>query len=107
MNEVEIILNGQPYRLHPAFEALCRIERELDTGITALAGKLVEGTLTLEELVVIMTACTEPLPDFSIGDAIIKSGIAYVEQAVAAMFALVLSGSSTPAPTRGELETLR
>ena len=89
-----ILLEGEAYDLCPSFEALSLIEQELGAGLTALAVKLMDGAMTLEELVVIIKHCLEPqMPKSFIEKAFLRSGFTQVVEAVATMFALVFAGN--------------
>jgi hypothetical protein len=88
----EIILNGRNYILKPNFEALKHIEQELESGLTALARKLVDGMLTLEETAAIIAHCIEgDIERAAIGEALVQGGFARATHVIAEMFSQTLS----------------
>jgi len=89
--EVGIMLGGKIHVMRPTFAALSRIEQELHTGLLALAGKLFEGNITLEELAVIINCCLME-SSIPVNDALVQGGVTGAMQAVAEMFALVFGG---------------
>jgi hypothetical protein len=102
--EVEVILNNESYVLRPTFDALCRIERELDTGLIEIAKRMANGKLALQELSKILLCCNaaaegEPALSAEIIQAAIPGdGLTSIIGAVSRMLTHVLQG------TRGEEE---
>ena len=91
MHGIEITLDGKNYVLRPSFDALKRIEQELESSVTALARKLVDGMLTLEETATIIAHCIEQDIDRAfIGEALVQGELVHATHAIAAMFAQIL-----------------
>jgi hypothetical protein len=100
-----VVLDGEIYELQPSFAALSKIERELGAAVTALSLRLIDGAITLEELVIIVAHCLEPqMPKSFLESALLRSGFTQVVEAVASMFALIFSGSN--AVNRQELQQM-
>jgi hypothetical protein len=89
--EVAITLGGKNYILRPTFAALSAIEQTLGQGLVALAGKLANGAITLEELSAIIAQCViGDNPD--IRELLVRGGVSEAVQSVSLMFAAVFGG---------------
>jgi hypothetical protein len=89
--EVEIRLDDKTYVLRPTFAALSSIEQKLGTGLIALAGRLADENITLEELTVIITQCAVETPA-DIHEALIRGALSNVLESIGRMFAAVFGG---------------
>ncbi len=89
--EVEIMLGGKPYILRPTFSSLSNIEQQLGLGLVALARKLADGSIRLEELAVIIAQCSLEAP-LDIRQALARGGLAHVIASVSRMLAVVFGG---------------
>jgi hypothetical protein len=104
---VEIILDGKAYALHPTFKTLSCIEEMLSTSVMALAVKLAENTITLEEIAIIVTECLRTeIQESSVREALLRSGLAQATQAVTAMFVVIVGGPEAKELSRGELQDM-
>jgi len=103
-NSCQIILDGNSYTLHPTFAALSGIEQTLGIGFVALARKLAEGDITLEELAAIISGCMAETPPDK--DALVRGGLANVIETVSDMFAAVFGESGEAPITRRNLEEM-
>jgi len=88
--EVSITLDGISYVMRPTFERLNRIEQKLNMGFVALARKLADGNIMLEELAVVVAECMQE--KIAVRDALTHGGIMEAIASVSAMFALVFGG---------------
>jgi hypothetical protein len=90
-SETEITLGGEHYILRPTFEALSKIEWELDMGIFALIKKMADGAMTLQELAVVIGLCiVSDIPMPGIKDMIVGGGMANALAACSRMFSIAL-----------------
>jgi len=86
-----VILDGKSYILRPTFTALNNIEQQLSVGLVALARKLSEGNIMLEELVIIITQCAIDSPQ-NIRQSLVRGELAHIIEAISRMFAAVFGG---------------
>src|SRR5579884_706629 len=103
-----IPLSGTPYALNPDFAACCAIERRLGVAITALAARLADGQMTVEEMAEVFSACLPPEQTLS-GDALLDIGLERATALLAQFFTRIFRGrdnSAADAPDREALSKL-
>jgi hypothetical protein len=96
MYTIEIKLGGKSCQLRPAFTALTRIEQQLGTGFFALARKTAQGMMTLEEMAVVISCCTDGLSTAFVQKNLVQDGLGQAQRAVAALFTIALKGETSP-----------
>jgi len=98
-----ISLSGKHFHLCPTFEDLCQIEKKLSTSILALAKKLSDGVISLEELIVVLEHSVEAeARRIDLKAAVLEAGIAHVTQRLTALFVHLFRGVDAKAKPAGE-----
>jgi len=91
---VGISLGSKTFHLCPTFEDLSQIEKKLSTSILALAKKLSDGVISLEELVVVLEHSIEnEAGSLDLKAAILEAGIAHVTEKLTALFVHLFKGT--------------
>jgi hypothetical protein len=102
-----IRLGAKHYRLCPTIEDLSAIETNLSTSLLALARKLADGLMPLEELMVIIEHSVEAdARVLHVRELALREGLTHLTEAVTSLFLQLFQPHTHEGMSRAELEAM-